>query len=334
MFRRVTNSLSMFIKLAIVAAMIGWMIRSGKLDLASLAVFWDHPWALIGNIIYWLIFVLFLGAMRWFLLLRGMGISAGFIGVLRLTLIGFFFNSAMPGAVGGDVIKGLYLAKNAQRGQKGASVITILMDRVVGLFGLFTFGAFIALIAWNGISQNPVLRSMSLIVVGNFFVVLLFFAHIFYHSKKFDVVDKVLHVRFLRRFRGLYHSLLIYQEAKINVLLAWLISFCIQAASIVLFWKMAVLLNGEQINFVKFCTAAPLAILATAVPLAPGGMGVGHLAFDRILGGIGVQNGANVFNVVFICQMSLNMLGFIPYLFQKKHSSAVNPAEIPRVNPS
>lgn len=299
--------------------MLVWMLRTGKLDLYSLSIFWEHPFALMGNVFYWLFFAVFLGSLRWFLLLRGIGIHTGFFGVMRLTLIGFFFNSAMPGAVGGDVIKGIYIAKHAQRGQKGATVISILMDRIVGLFGLFTFGSLISLLAWNGISQNPVLKSMAQTVMIIFTLVLLGFAHIFYHRKKYDLVDRILHLPFLRRFRGLYHSLLSYREAKTNFLFAWVISFFIQAGSIFLFWQMAQMVTGQSISFVKFCTAAPLAILATALPLAPGGMGVGHLAFDRVLSLIGVTGGANIFNVVFICQMTLNMLGFIPYLFYKKH---------------
>ena len=62
----------------------------------------------------------------------------------------------------------------------------------------------------------------------------------------------------------------------------------------------------------------PLAILATAIPVAPGGMGVGHLAFEHTLSLINVSGGANIFNVVFISQMAFNLSGIFPYLMYKK----------------
>ncbi len=306
------------LKLAVAFGMIFWMIKSGKLDMASLKVFMDHPWALFACFVYWLFFGLLCGSTRWFLLLRGLGIALPYFQAIRLSLIGLFFNSAMPGAVGGDVIKAIYISKSAHHGQKGATLVSIVLDRVVGLYGLFTFAALVSIVAWNGLSQNPILSHMSQIVLFLFGAITLAFAHVLFHPKRFDVVDKVLSVSLLRKFRGLYHSLLRYREAKSSLFLAWLISIGIQGASILLYWKIAELLTEQNIGFVKFCTAAPLAILATAIPLAPGGLGVGHVAFERILAFVGVDGGANIFNVVFLTSMAFNFTGIIPYLMQSK----------------
>ena len=49
-----------------------------------------------------------------------------------------------------------------------------------------------------------------------------------------------------------------------------------------------------------FASVAPLAILVTALPLAPGGMGVGHVAFEEVLGIVGISGGANIFNLFFL----------------------------------
>jgi uncharacterized protein (TIRG00374 family) len=315
---RVKNLLLTALKLTLAFGMVLWMVRSGKLDMASLKVFVDHPWALFGCFAYWLFFGLCCGSTRWFLLLRGLGIKVPYFQAIRLTLIGLFFNSAMPGAVGGDVVKAIYISKSAHRGQKGATLVSIVLDRVVGLYGLFSFAAFISILAWNGLSQNPILSQMAQIVLFLFGSITLVFAHILFHPKQFDIVDKALSFPFLHKFRGLYHSLLRFREAKSCLLLAWLISICIQGASILLFWKIAELLTEQNIGFVKFCTAAPLAILATAIPLAPGGLGVGHVAFERILGLVGVNGGANIFNVVFLTSLVFNLSGIIPYMLQPK----------------
>ena len=55
------------------------------------------------------------------------------------------------------------------------------------------------------------------------------------------------------------------------------------------------------------------------MPLSPGGLGIGHLVFERLFSLIGVASGgANVFNVVFFGQLSLNLLGFFPYILLRR----------------
>jgi uncharacterized membrane protein YbhN (UPF0104 family) len=61
----------------------------------------------------------------------------------------------------------------------------------------------------------------------------------------------------------------------------------------------------------------PFGILVTALPLAPGGLGVGHAAFDRLFSMVGLPGGANVFNVYVLTQLVLNLLGVFPYLYMK-----------------
>jgi uncharacterized protein (TIRG00374 family) len=306
------------LKLSLAFLMVYWMVRSGKLDMASLSVYIEYPFALLGCFVYWAGFGVLGGAFRWFLLLRGIGLEVKLFRTGVLTLIGLFFNSAMPGAVGGDVVKALYVTKASHPGKKGAAIVSIFLDRIIGLYGLFTFATIISLLAWNGISENPILRHMSIIVLSIFSGITLVFAHLLFHNPKFDFVDLLLRLPLLNKFRSLYQSLLLYREAKSNLLLAWLISIFSHAGAILLFWQIAELLNNQQVGFVKFCTAAPLAILATAIPVAPGGMGVGHLAFEHTLSLINVSGGANIFNVVFISQMAFNLSGIFPYLMYKK----------------
>ena len=61
-------------------------------------------------------------------------------------------------------------------------------------------------------------------------------------------------------------------------------------------------------------TFVPIGMIVTAIPLAPGGMGVGHVAFDKLFNFLSVSNGADLFNVFWITMMTINLLGLIPYL--------------------
>ena len=83
-------------------------------------------------------------ALRWRVVLRGMGIQVSYGEVLRQYLIGQFFNNVMPAAVGGDAAKIYYLGRRAGYVRIGASV---LVDRLLGLVTLAVLGAALAWIA-------------------------------------------------------------------------------------------------------------------------------------------------------------------------------------------
>ena len=59
-------------------------------------------------------------------------------------------------------------------------------------------------------------------------------------------------------------------------------------------------------------------MMTTALPFAPGGLGVGHYAFDRLFELAGLTRGADVFNVVVLGQLALNLTGVVPYLLHRR----------------
>ena len=83
---------------------------------------------------------------RWGLLLRVQGIRLRFRELAQLTMIGVFFNMAVPGAVGGDLLKMAYIVKRMP--EKGAeTVLTIMLDRVLGVMGLFVVASVMVLLS-------------------------------------------------------------------------------------------------------------------------------------------------------------------------------------------
>lgn len=84
--------------------------------------------------------VLCLTTLRWWLLLRAQDIAVRWRDCLRMTLIGFFFNLAVPGAVGGDISKVGYLAKDCE-GKATEAIFSIVVDRLIGILGLFFVAA-------------------------------------------------------------------------------------------------------------------------------------------------------------------------------------------------
>lgn len=102
---------------------------------------------------------------RWMVLLFHVQVRLTFWVTLRLSLIGLFFNLFVPGGVGGDLIKMVYLKKEAGSRYPQA-ILTVLLDRVIGLVGLL----FLTLLAlggsWSLITTGPAQLQALLLVVA------------------------------------------------------------------------------------------------------------------------------------------------------------------------
>ena len=89
-------------------------------------------------------FLIFTAAMvltllRWYVLVRALDLPFRMRDALRLGMVGFFFNTFMPGSVGGDIIKAAALAVGQSR--RTVAVATVIMDRVIALWALVWFVA-------------------------------------------------------------------------------------------------------------------------------------------------------------------------------------------------
>jgi hypothetical protein len=80
--------------------------------------------------------IIWITSYRWNLLLRVQGIWLRAWDVIRLTMIGMFFNLTLPGSVSGDMVKMAIVTRHAPD-KKAEAVLTVLLDRVIGLLGLF-----------------------------------------------------------------------------------------------------------------------------------------------------------------------------------------------------
>ncbi|HEU4733236.1 MAG TPA: lysylphosphatidylglycerol synthase transmembrane domain-containing protein [Kofleriaceae bacterium] len=79
------------------------------------------------------------GAARWRVLLGAYGASRipRFAALVRLYFIAFFYNNFLPGAVAGDVARGI-VTREAFSGEGATGALAVvLVERALGLFGLF-----------------------------------------------------------------------------------------------------------------------------------------------------------------------------------------------------
>ena len=74
---------------------------------------------------------------RWFVLVSGaLGLPFRIVDAIKLGFIGNVYNLVIPGAVGGDILKGVFLAQ-ARPTAKASAIASMVIDRILGLAGLF-----------------------------------------------------------------------------------------------------------------------------------------------------------------------------------------------------
>jgi glycosyltransferase 2 family protein len=304
-------------KLLFAIGIVYWLIESEKLQLEPLELYW-RDYKLIAMSIFVFVFGFAIGqSIRWNLLLTGLGIGLSHIKALRLQLIGFFFNVAMPGAVGGDIIKALYVAK--EKGSKTKSMSVVLFDRILGMVSLFFLTGLVSIFNYESIIKISALQPLLVLIWCVIIGILVLFSAVFVFRDRDLESLKILKLKFpgVTILKQILDSFWSFRNKPGILVSCILIGATIQFFFGFIFYYVAYRLNGQWPDFGIFATVFPFGVLIASVPLAPGGLGVGHAGFEKVFSLAGIDNGANIFNVIILGQLLLNLTGAVPYLFFK-----------------
>ena len=134
--------LLILLKIVVVGTILIYLVRSGRLNFEKLMLFRDAPEILAMMVAILILAVVPMATFRWWLLLRAIGIQVNPKQTFVLTWIGSFFNTTLPGAVTGDVVKGYYVIKAQQEDGRTRAFMTLLIDRFVGFVRFDCHGIF------------------------------------------------------------------------------------------------------------------------------------------------------------------------------------------------
>ena len=246
---------------------------------------------------------------RWWRLLALAGCPTRWWNALRLTFLGLFFNNVMPGATGGDLVKGVMVAKE-NPGRGAEALVTVLADRVFGLLALAVLA--LAVVLFSGEAEFDALRTYLVWGLGGVAL-----GGLVYSSKSFRrrvglsaLVDRI---PVGAKLRSLDRAALSYLKRPGPMAGAFAFS-CVNHL-LVTFGAVtlgrALGVPTSQVSLVQWFVVVPVANLVSAVPLAPGGWGVGELAFAGLFKMIGASPALGVaVSVTFrLSQLGLSLLG-------------------------
>jgi glycosyltransferase 2 family protein len=319
------SGLKLALKFLFAFGILFYMVKSGRLELSAVQKGLSSG-TLVGVSAALLLLALLLTLQRWRLLLRGQGLEYSFGQIVRYGMIGQLFNTTMPGAVSGDLIKAWYVL-NDSRGQPKTPVLTsILLDRIMGVFGLVLVSASPILLFWEDVWSIERLHKMAFIVFALFLGVVGFFAYVMLSTwgplaalrRRMEALKKVGPGRIALQ---VYDSFVAYRERPAILFQALALSVCTHISVVTIILLCGRTLGDDPLSIHHYFLLAPLGLFTTAVPVAPAGLGVGQVAFAALFGLAGSSHGAEIFTMYVTMQILINLTGIFFYLRSPKPRS-------------
>lgn len=311
------------LKLTIAGGLIYWLVSSGKLEMRLLGELLHHPLSVAFAFALAVLNFLLI-SVRWRKILKARSnVYLPLFGLLKVTWIGQFFSTVLPGSVSGDLVKLLYVQDLNPAFTKRFIFASILIDRVMGLSGLILLVGISSLLFGPHILETaPAMKPLlttNLILAGLVVVSLSLF---FFQHKLIRSVLVRLQGAFLpnvwEKIIGLWDDL---TAIKSKIVKAVGISIVVQILAVLLFWVLVQPFVAGKMDFIQALAFIPLGLMTLALPVAPSGLGVGHAIFQKLFQLAGIENGASLFNLYFFLTVAVNVFGVIPYLLNRKNVS-------------
>ena len=275
---------------------------------------------------------------RWYLLVRALDIPFTLRDAMRLGFLGYLLNFVGPGAVGGDLFKAYFVARD-QKERRAEAVATILIDRVVGMFCLFCVAT--VAILFLGPARVPQLQSMlqavvAMTVVGALGIGLLlmpgpFTDWIFNPLSRLPLIGNIV-----ARIRA---ALELYRKRRSWLILVFLMGVCVHSMLAVTVHLADRSIHTRIPTLQEHLIISPLASVASAAPV-PGGLGTFELAMDQLferlpVGGTDKGQGLRVAVIYRLLTIMIAGVGAIFYAFNRSDvSKAVTDIESEVTEPS
>jgi len=306
-----------FFKIFFAVGLVFWLIKTDRFKLEELKPFLSPANFLLG--------LLFLGlnltlmSERWRLLMRAQSLEAQAWPTWKLNLTGIFFNFAVPGGVGGDVVKAYYLQKELGC-SRAAAFSSALMDRVVGLYTCVLM-ALVALIYERLVSVSPQALLLELLTWVSFLFSALTIGLL--------VVGYVRYPTSWQSRAGILGRLARFAEAcqdfikRPGLLLMGVgLTVFAQLVTVVFFrWAFESVLD-ESVSWSLLLFVVPVGFMIMAVPITPAGVGVGQAVFYFLFQSFSqnqILNGSSVITAFQLMQFTWGLLGAYFYLTRRAH---------------
>jgi uncharacterized membrane protein YbhN (UPF0104 family) len=210
---------------------------------------------------------------RWHRLVLAQGLDFSIKDAVRLGFIGNVFNLAFPGGVGGDIIKAAFLGQ-MQPEKKHQGWASMILDRILGLLGLFLLASIAGGFAWG--TASPQVRLLIAMVwcalLAGLTALAVAFSPGLYRPLNRLVAGRGKLEAAVRKLESIG---LAYRE-RIGLVVAMLgVATGVHSLFVLAFYVASLALFGEDLPTLgQHFLMVPLVLFSTAVPIPFGAIGV------------------------------------------------------------
>lgn len=236
------------------------------------------PWWITLVLLVYMALSMFLGGLRWSILVFGKFNWRDVLSFTRATYVGGFYSLFFPSSVGGDLLKWTALMKKYPDVSKLKLVGTALIDRVIG-FSAFSVAAIIALVVGKLLKfQFPNVLFWLFLGIG--IALIIFYVLVF----SLDFEKLFGRFKFLRKLLDIVDLLKVSNKKRI--LICFLISMFSEPIWMLMTWFSSLIFNAK-IKLLQVFIFMPIISLILVLPISWAGFGARENLFLVFFGQLG-----------------------------------------------
>ncbi len=246
---------------------------------------------------------------RWIILMKALNLKFNRFNSARWFFLGQFLSLVLPSSIGGDLFKGLGLAK--ETGNRTKVFASIVLDRLIGFVAIVMLASVSFFFGHKIVNDPVVMISIVCMVSGSITVAVILFSHRIFSwvCRAFGAWPKVKD-----SLMKLHYDLVLmkgrFKDAIGTIVLS-------TVAQIIFAFEFYLIAKGmhQHIAFVYFIIFSPLVCVVSSLP-SIGGLGVREFGWVSLLSILGVQKGValGLSLISFTLMVAAGLLGGLFYV--------------------
>jgi uncharacterized protein (TIRG00374 family) len=310
---------STVLKLMVTVALTAFVLS--RADLAALVqTFQEADWGWVALALGVSALAMVINTARWQIMLRGQDAAVPLASLVRLYLVGMFFNNILPSRLGGDVVRAYGAAQMGT--SKTRSAAAVLMDRLIGAISVLTIGMAAILL---DASRLPDIYLQ--LTAGTFLFGLVMLGLMLYRNDRLSATRRrllgltdlsILGFKIRPRLEAAVDALRSYSRRPGLVVQAFAISTLANGLSMLNLYLYARAVRAD-VGLGDVATIAPFILAVGLLPISINGLGTIELTFVVLFGALGVDEHLAIAIAILrrLSLLVLSLLGGVLYALRK-----------------
>ncbi len=316
------------VEIILAAAIISWIIIKHKENFLENLKTFELEYFLFAVLL--LLIHMTVCGVRWYGLLKLQRVDISFKETMVLNFKSFFLSLVIPGGtIGGDVAKVAMVSSKLPKGARFEPVFCILIDRIIGMIGLFllallAIGVSFRILMQADLSELGFAHELNVLGIGILVLIcvggLLMSVFLFFH-KQFEKVNFVSRMipkidKLSRGYLNRCFAAVDLYSKNWKVLLLWVLltTVFVHLMMVAICYVLAIGFGVKVVSFSGFFAAVILGSIAGLLPFTPSGLGMRDYVMLLILSAAAIEGGATIAVLLSMVVIASNLLGGLAFL--------------------